>query len=116
MFRLHPINVWLAMCEAIIYFDFSVTPLNLKSPFNRKALDSLEEAGISLISTHHFALSYLVNACLGDAHPTWKNLLQIIRLLQQDDLAKQVETYLTEGKLEHHHEVRAQSKLHEVYL
>ena len=107
------------MCEEnelLFFCDFSVTPLNLKSLFNRKALDSLEEAGIPLISTHHFALSCLVNACLGDAHPTWKNLLLIIRLLHQDDLAKQVETYLTEGKLEYHHEVRAQSKLHEVYL
>ena len=105
----------LAVCEAIIYLfcDFSVAPLNIESPFNRKALDSLEEAGIPLVSTHEFALGCLLSACLGDVPPTWKNLFQIIRLLQQHDLAQQVETYLTEGKLD---DARAQSELHEVYL
>ena len=89
-------------------------PLNLESSFNKKALYSLEEAGIPLMS--NFTLNIVFGAWLGDVRPTWKNLFKIIRLLQHNDLAKQVETYLSEGKMEHYFEVGAQSELHVAHL
>ena len=42
----------------------------------------------------------------GNVHPTWKNILMIIHKLHLDDLAKQIETCLSGGTMEQHHEER----------
>ena len=91
-----------------------MTPFNLDSPFYLKDLSSLEAAsGIQVMSTLsnynqqiQIILGLVMNLELmsvleywerktGHLPPTWKNLLLIIRLLDLDELAQRLETYLS---------------------
>ena len=94
----------------------AVTPFNPESPFNKRALSLLEPAaGIPVMSTlsdytRHIQnilgpmtssildLNPLINYWISDIlhiPPTWKNVLLIIRLLNLDDLAQRMESYLS---------------------
>lgn len=99
-----------------------MTPFNLENQFDMKALSLLEGAGIPLMSslsdyvwdiqqalhiTSFFDvdLNTLFDVWLGQfvgIRPTWNNLFMLIRYLHLDDLAQQVETYLSRGTMEQH--------------
>ena len=96
----------------------AVTCFNPESNFTIKALYSLADAGIPLMSSLNYYtwpimtmlsvygidLNSLFNLWLmgmGNIPPTWRNLLQIVRQLNLDDLAYQVETYLQKSTSEH---------------
>ena len=100
----------------IMFFHTAVTPFNPESPFNMRALSLLESAaGIPVMNSlsdytqriegilgpvefHHTDLNTLLNYWISNVRwvpPTWKSLLLIIRLLNLDDLAQQMETYLS---------------------
>lgn len=95
-----------------------VTTYNPESLFSMRALSFLEAAGVpvmrsfsnctkefrkilGLVSCRSPKIDKLFSAwqdsIKGSVHydPTWKNLLEIIRQLHKDDLAQQVETYLS---------------------
>lgn len=86
-----------------------------------RTLSLLEEAGIPfmsslsdhtwdiqkalhLVSFFDLDLNTLLDAWLGGfvgMRPTWNNLLLVTRFLNLDDLAEQVETYLSGRRVEH---------------
>ena len=100
-----------------------MTPLNSDSSFNEKGIFLLEAAagipvkrtlksytqqiqtflGITYLTDIN--LNRLLNYWISDVQwvrPTWKNLLLIICLLNLDDLAQRMETYLSGGTEEPH--------------
>ena len=104
----------------------AVTPFDPESSFTLKAVSLLESAaGIPVKRTlrdytHHIknilGLSMITNPDLMGVFnywlsgkqssktkwllPSWRNLLQIIRLLHQDELAQRMEIYLSTGATE----------------
>ena len=105
----------------VLYLSTAVTPFNPDSPFDMRALSLLEAAaGIPVMRTlkkytqqiqnilgfvkiPDFGLKTLLNFWLRNAKhilPTWKNLLLVIRLLNLDELAERIETYLSAGATE----------------
>ena len=99
-----------------------MTHFNPETSFNMRALFLLEAAGIPVMRTlsdytqqikkevhiHVFPpdLNSLLETWLGypaagSIPPTWRNLLQTIRLLDLDELAQRMETYLS-GAMEEH--------------
>ena len=104
----------------------AVTPFDLESNFTFKAPYSLGEAGIPLMSSlnnYHQQIQSMIGVPQyypiidlkatfvrwtrdrGSIPPTWRNLLQIVRQLNLDDLANQVETYLRRTTSEHQPEI-----------
>ena len=101
-----------------------MTPFDTESTFSVRALSLQEEAGIPVMSTLNmytqllqsklgiplypsYGLHTLLDTWLGgggEVHPTWKNLLSLIRQLHLDDLAQQIETYLGVVTAEEHPE------------
>ena len=100
----------------VSFFPTTVTPFNVESPFNMRALSLLENAaGIPLMnsigdSAHDiqkilglnldddFNLNTLFDSWLnsgGSVRPTWNNLLKTIRQLKLNDLAAWIETCLS---------------------
>ena len=98
-----------------------MTSFDPESPFTLRAVSSLEStAGIPVMTTltnhtrhiqHILGLSLFFNADLNGVlnywisgkpwlPPSWRNLLLIIRLLDQDELAQRMETYLSAGATE----------------
>ena len=98
-----------------------MTPFDPDSPFTLRALSSLESpAGIPVMTslsdyTHHIKnildlptttdldLNGVLNYWITGKQwlpPSWRNLLLIIRLLRQDELAQRIETYLSTGATE----------------
>ena len=98
-----------------------MTPFDPESSFTLRAVSVLESAaGIPVMTilsgyTHHIrnilGLSMTFNLDLNGVlnnwisskswlPPSWRNLLQIIRLLHQDELAQRMETYLSAGATE----------------
>ena len=99
----------------------AVTPFDPESSFTLRAVSLLEVAvGIPVMTklssyTHHIqsilGLPMTFNLDLNGVlrhwinniqllRPSWRNLLQIIRLLHQDELAQRIETYLSAGATE----------------
>ena len=98
-----------------------MTPFDPESPFTLRAVSLLESAaGIPVMTTltdhtRHIqsilglqmttnldlkgVLSYWISGIPWLA-PSWRNLLQIIRLFNQDELAQRMETYLSAGATE----------------
>ena len=98
-----------------------MTPFDPESSFTLRAVSLLESAaGIPVMTTlsdytHHIrlflglsqypnlalngVLNYWISAIVW-LPPSWRNLLLIIRILHQDDLAKRMETYLSAGATE----------------
>ena len=92
----------------------------LENQFDMKALTLLEGAGIPLMSSlgdyiwdiqqalhitsfSDVNLNTLLDSWLGQfvgIRPTWNNLLMLIRHLHLDDLAHQIDTYLSKRMLE----------------
>ena len=92
-----------------------MTHFNPESSFDIDALSFLEELGIPVMNTlndytgriqdilglalvPNTSLNSLLDYWISDVQPvppTWKHLLLIIRLLNLDDLAQQMETYLS---------------------
>ena len=110
---------------SLAYLEFlhtAVTPFDLESSFNMRAVSLLEAtAGIpvrrtlnkytrhiqnilGLTAIPDLQLSKLLNFWIGNdaqqVRPSWKNLLLIIRLLNLDELAQRMETYLSAGATE----------------
>ena len=104
----------------VLYLSTTVTPFNPDSPFDMRTLSLLEAAAgipvirtlkkytqqiqniLSFVKISDFGLKTLLNFWLRNAKhilPTWKNLL-IIRLLNLDELAERIETYLSAGATE----------------
>ena len=103
---------------AILFIYFSVTPFNTDKPFNLRDLSLLEAVGLPVMSSlkdcSHLKrkqgsislaepwneikklLHWSSSKTAGSVRPTWRNLLKLLRQLQMDDLAGQVETYLKE--------------------
>ena len=99
----------------------AVTPFNPESNFTVEALYLLAEAGIPLMSSlsnytqriqsivgapqfYGTDLNSIFSWWVKDERnipQTWKNLLQIVRWLNLNDLANQVETYLRRTTSEH---------------
>ena len=98
-----------------------MTPFDPDSSFTLRAVSLLESAaGIPVMTilsgyTHHIqnilGLTMTTNLSLKGVlrhwingeqwlRPLWRNLLQIIRLLHQDELAQRMETYLSAGATE----------------
>ena len=97
-----------------------MAPFNLEDQFDMKALTVMEGAGIPLMSylsdyiwdiqqALHITsfsdvnLNTLLDSWLGQfvgIRPTWNNLLMLIRHLRLDDLAQQIETYLSRRTME----------------
>ena len=89
----------------------AVASFNPDSFFDMRALYFLEEAGIPVMSmlnnyTHHIQnilglpmthnqdlFNYWISS-VWQVSPTWQNLLDILRILNLDDLAQQIEFYL----------------------
>lgn len=89
-----------------------MTRFNPDSFFDRRGLYFLEEAGIPVMShlnnytqyiqnilglpmTHNLDLINYWLSSVWQVSPTWNNLLDVIRLLNLDDLAQQIESYLS---------------------
>lgn len=90
----------------------AVASFNPDSFFDMRALYFLEEAGIPVMSmlnnyTHYIQkmlglpmtcnqdlFNYWISS-VWQVSPTWKNLLDILRILNLDDLAQQIESYLS---------------------
>ena len=98
-----------------------MTPFDPESSFTLRALSLLESAaGIPVMTTlsdytrriqNILGLSLTINLDLNGVlnywisniqwlPPSWRNLLQIIHLLHQDELAQRMETYLSTGATE----------------
>ena len=98
-----------------------MTPFDPDSSFTLRAVSLLESAaGIPVMTTlsdyihriqnilgltiaTNLNLNGLLNYWISDElwlPPSWQNLLQIIRLLDQDELAQRMETYLSAGATE----------------
>ena len=88
----------------------AVASFNPDSFFDMKALDFLEKTipVMSIYTQHiqdilglpmtHDQESDLINYCVRSVwqvSPTWNNLLHILRVLKLDDLAQQIESYLS---------------------
>ena len=105
-----------------------MTPFNPDSPLNMRALSSLEEAGIPAMSTLNNNVQHIkeelhvhvflpeLDACellktwlrysaARNVPPTWENLLLTMCHLHLDDVAQQVEAYLS-GETEEHIPIR----------
>ena len=106
----------------ISHLSNAVTPFNIESNFTIKAMYSLEDVGIPLVSSlnnytqqikmmlglsmsqDYATLEVLLKEWVGGTgikSPTWKNLLQIVRQLGLNDLANRVKNYLQRTTSKH---------------
>ena len=105
-----------------------MTPFNPESNFTIDDLHSLEDAGIalmtilnnytqqlqSMLGMYSIDLNTLLNLWVTGKEkisPTWRNLLQIVRQLNLNDLANQVETYLRRTTSEHQPETEQENTI-----
>ena len=98
-----------------------MTPFDPESSFTLRAVSLLESAADISVMTTLNDYTHKIQIILGPSvttnlslkgvlrhwirgvvwlSPSWRNLLQIIRLLHQDELAQRMETYLSAGATE----------------
>ena len=98
-----------------------MTPFDPDSSFTLRAVSSLESAAgipvmktlsdythhiqniLGLLMTFNLDLNGVLNYWISNKPwlpPSWQNLLKIVRLLDQDELAQRIETYLSAGATE----------------
>ena len=106
-------------CDYLIHT--AVEPFDPESPFTLRAVSLLESAaGIPVMTTlssytrqiqiflglsryTNLDLNGVINYWISGEQglpPSWQNLLKIVRLLDQDELAQRMETYLSAGATE----------------
>ena len=92
-----------------------MTSLEINTPLLQHFLSTFVPDAYTYIHLESLLNAWLSSGVFSSLRPTWRNLLLIIRLLNQDDLAQRMESYLSGTAEEQHSKMgtdESKSKLH----